>query len=173
MKVFIIGFMGSGKSTAGKRLARLLALPFLDADSLAENAAGASVSDIFAKSGESRFRELERAVLNDFAASDESAVFATGGGMPLHFDNMNRMLAAGVVVWLDPAPGVLAQRLEKKAQSRPLISGLSGTALREKISDMLKVRNPIYARAHIRTDAADLNAARLKTLAEEIRNYSR
>lgn len=173
MKVFIIGYMGSGKSTAGKRLARLLELPFLDADTLAENSAGASISEIFAESGEARFRELEREVLNEFAESNTEAVFATGGGMPLHFDNMDRMLAAGVVVWLDPAPGVLAKRLEKSADSRPLVSGLSGPALREKIAAQLKVRNPIYARAHIRTDAADLNAGRLKALAEEIRNYSR
>lgn len=173
MKVYIIGYMGTGKTTGGKRLSRLLDLPFLDADALVENIAAASVSEIFAKSGEERFRALEQEVLAAFAENEESAVLSAGGGMPMHFDNMNRMLESGVVVWFDLAPGMIAARLEKSADTRPLIKGLSGTELRSAVETQLAVRIPVYARAHIRADSTDLSAARLKKLAEEIRTYSR
>ena len=98
--IFLVGYMGCGKSTLGRRLARRLGVPFVDTDSRVEEREGATVSDLFRYEGEQRFREIEREVLDAAIAGNDSAVISTGGGLPVWGDNMARMNAAGCTVYL-------------------------------------------------------------------------
>ena len=97
--LFLIGYMGCGKSTLGRRLARRLGAEFADTDALIERREGASVADVFRYEGEERFREVEREVLEQTLAGT-AAVVSTGGGLPVWRDNMARMNAAGFTVYL-------------------------------------------------------------------------
>ena len=96
--LFLIGYMGCGKSTVGRKLSRRLGWRFADTDALVEEAEGASVADIFHYEGEERFREVERQVLERLIAAAEPVVVSTGGGLPLWHDNMEGMNGSGVAV---------------------------------------------------------------------------
>ena len=124
MKIFLIGFMGSGKTTLGKKLARVLGYDFVDLDKVIEEESGVSVPDYFSRHGEDAFRQLERDCLRTRLPAGP-VVVATGGGAPCYFDNMDWMNEHGVTVYLMLPPGVLASRLNG-SRNRPLISGLSG-----------------------------------------------
>ena len=109
-RIFLIGYMGSGKTTLGKAYARENELAFIDLDWYIEERMHQSISDLFAKQGEAGFRELERKMLHE-AGEFEDTVIACGGGTPCFFDNMEYMNAAGDTVFLDVHPDVLFRRL--------------------------------------------------------------
>lgn len=164
MIVFILGYMGSGKSKAGKALARLLGYKSKDTDSMICEKTGISIQEIFQKMGEEKFREMERDVIRAIPVQ-EHVVIATGGGLPLFFDNMTYMNGAGITVFLEASAGLLYQRLVKNRDDRPLISRLNADELRNKINNDLQVRNPVYQKARIKVNAADID---LKSLAAEL-----
>lgn len=127
--LFLIGYMGCGKSTIGRKLARRLHTPYVDTDALVEEREGASVYDIFQFEGEVRFRELERAVLEEVIA-DGAAIVSTGGGLPTWGDNMARMNAAGRTVYLHRSAENIASRLSPYGrQKRPRLRGLNDEEL--------------------------------------------
>ncbi|MFZ9946871.1 MAG: shikimate kinase, partial [Vulcanococcus sp.] len=109
LNLYLVGMMGSGKSTAGRHLAELLGYRFLDADSSIEQVAGRPIPEIFAREGEAGFRQLEAAVLNQIA-SWHSLVVATGGGVVTRPENWGQ-LHQGVVIWLDAPEALLLERL--------------------------------------------------------------
>jgi len=148
MKIFLIGFMGSGKTTIGRRLAQMTGFDFVDTDLFIETQQGMTVAEIFASQGESAFRELERNILIDLLKRDYSVV-STGGGMPCHGDNMELMLAGGKVVYLKTSPHALSRRLIRPHSVRPLIKGKTETELQQYIINKLDEREPVYNRAHI------------------------
>src|SRR4030095_2031248 len=119
MRVFLIGYMASGKSKAGEQLAGLLGLRYLDTDTCIEEKAGKSISRIFAEEGEEHFRKLEREVLEDLLRK-RGIVVATGGGLPCTGDNMDRMNANGITVYLEANAGLLFHRLLSSRSGRPL-----------------------------------------------------
>lgn len=168
MKVFLIGYMGVGKSTIGKRLASSLGIPFVDLDREIEKMEGISISEIFVEKGEAYFREKETQALLEMVRSSRNAVISTGGGTPCHADNMEMMLKSGVVVWLQLPAAVIAQRLEKSQSERPLIAGLLPDALTDFIKNHLESRLPFYQRAHIAIDTRDINAEKLKALTDMV-----
>ena len=147
MRIYLIGFMGCGKSSFGKRLARKLEYPFLDLDEAVEARSGHTVAEIFDQQGETVFREVEKEVLRK-TLEMPSGVIATGGGTPCFFDNMDFMKAAGKTVYLKMSPLSLANRLEHARRERPMVSGYKGDALLELIQTKLKEREPYYLRAH-------------------------
>lgn len=98
--LFLVGYMGCGKSTLGRKLARRLGVDFIDTDALVEEREGASVADVFRYEGEERFREAERRVLDEVIAGASFAVVSTGGGLPTWRDNMPCMNAVGHTVYL-------------------------------------------------------------------------
>ena len=108
--LFLIGYMGCGKSTLGRRLARRLGAEFADTDALIERREGASVADVFRYEGEERFREVEREVLEQTLAGT-AAVVSTGGGLPVWRDSMARMNAAGFTIYLRREAEQIARRL--------------------------------------------------------------
>lgn len=159
MKIFLIGFMGSGKTTMGKKLASYLRYKFIDLDHYLEDKAGMSINEFFKLHGEKAFREFEREIIqaSDF---DENTVVATGGGAPCHFDNMAQLNKKGRTVYIKMPPKALAGRL-KNATDRPLISGLSEQELVGFITEKLKEREPFYEQARFIVNGIDLTAEKL------------
>lgn len=141
MRIFLTGFMASGKTTVGRELARLLGAAFVDLDREVEERAGASVPRIFARGGEEEFRRIERRALARAAAAEGPTVVATGGGTIVDEANYRLMAAAGRIVWLDPDFEVLSARLAASAGKRPLYGD------REQARRLLDRRRPAYRRA--------------------------
>lgn len=118
--LFLVGYMGCGKSTLGRKLARRLGVPFADTDALVERREGASVADVFRYEGEACFRRIEREVLEETVGAGEAAVVSTGGGLPVWGDNMAYMNRAGRTVYLRRTAEQIARRLSPYGrQKRP------------------------------------------------------
>ncbi len=143
--IVLIGLMGAGKTTVGRRLAQRLHLPFVDADHEIERAAGMSIPDIFDRFGEPYFRDGERRVIARLIDGARK-VIATGGGAFIHPETRELILNEAVAVWLDAEPDVLADRVGRK-DNRPLLRGRDP---KETLIELAKVRNPYYALAPIR-----------------------
>jgi len=149
MRIFLIGYMGSGKSSTGKRLARALGLPFVDTDIEIKHAQQKSISDIFKEQGEMAFREMERDCLLELQTKNSIGVFATGGGMPCFHDNMKLMNQLGITIYLKRPAKELAQRLENSKKSRPLIADKTEGELLHFVEKQLIDREKYYALASI------------------------
>ncbi|MFP4064870.1 MAG: shikimate kinase [Bacteroidales bacterium] len=147
MRIYLIGFMGCGKSSFGKRLAKKLAYPFLDLDEAVESESGLTVPELFSMKGETAFRELEKEVLHK-TLEIPRGIIATGGGTPCFYDNMEFMKASGKTVYLKMNPLSLAHRLEYARRERPMVSGYKGEELLELIKTRLKERENYYLQAH-------------------------
>jgi len=146
-RIFLIGYMGSGKTTVGKLLAARLGYTFIDLDAHIEEKQFKSVSQIFAEQGEAKFRWLEQQSLHEVAEFDQ-VVISTGGGSPCYYDNMVYMNGQGVTVYLKLSPAELAERLENShANKRPLLAGRTGESLKQFISEALATREPFYSQA--------------------------
>jgi shikimate kinase len=143
--IVLVGLMGVGKSTVGRRLAHRLGLPFVDADDAIEEAAGMSIAEIFAQFGEPYFRDGERRVIQRLI-DGRPKVIATGGGAFINDATRALILSEALAVWLDADIDVLVERVRRR-DSRPLLRDRDpATVLRE----LAAVRNPLYAEAHIR-----------------------
>jgi shikimate kinase len=160
MKVFLIGFMGSGKTTIGKKLANYLKYEFIDLDKFIEARAGMTIVEYFAAHGEAAFREMERDVLQKTDYPDK-VIVATGGGTPCYLDNMGWMNEHGKVAYLSLSPRALASRLENSTADRPLIRNLKGEELVNFITEKLKEREVFYNQSKCVISASDLTAERL------------
>jgi shikimate kinase len=152
-RIYITGFMGSGKTTAGKKLASALKWEFYDLDMLIENREKMFIRDIFTRKGEEYFRKVESDLLkNPGLSGQKNYVISVGGGTPCFFDNMDYMLSEGIVVYLRMTPGQLKKRLEKETRERPLLNNLHGNDLLKFIKEKLATREPVYNRATISVD---------------------
>jgi shikimate kinase len=145
-RVFLIGYMGAGKTTLGKAFARALGLTFVDLDWYLEERFHKTVRQLFTERGEEGFRELERRMLHE-AAEFENVVISVGGGTPCFFDNMEYMNEVGETVFLDVDIQVLFRRLKVAKQQRPLLDGKSDEELLAFIREALDKRLPYYSKA--------------------------
>jgi len=161
--VYIIGFMGSGKSTAGKKLASLLGWSFIDLDKRIEEQTGRTIPEVFSQNGEDFFRNIEAEVLKSLK-SQTNAVISTGGGTPCHGNNMDHMLETGLTLYLKLTPGQLKNRLSKSTGERPLIKDISNEDLLRFIEEKLTYREKWYNRAEIIVEGTNLNTNLLYTL---------
>lgn len=143
--IVLVGLMGAGKSTVGRRLAAKLDLPFVDADAEIEAAAGMSIADIFERFGEPYFRDGERRVIARLM-DGTARVIATGGGAFVDDRTRQAILSSALAVWLDAKPAVLADRVMRR-DTRPLLRGRDPL---EVLEELARVRNPLYALAPIR-----------------------
>jgi len=141
----LVGLMGAGKTTIGRRLAQRLHLPFVDADHEIEEAAGMSVSDIFARFGEPYFRDGERRVIARLI-DGRPKVIATGGGAFVNDETRSLILDQAVAIWLEAEPAVLAERVRRR-DTRPLLRGRDPE---QALTELAEIRNPYYAMAPIR-----------------------
>ncbi|HYR95111.1 MAG TPA: shikimate kinase [Candidatus Binatus sp.] len=154
-QVILTGFMATGKTEVGRRLARALGRPFVDIDGLVEAAAGKKVPEIFAAEGEVRFRDLERAAVAE-ACQVPDAVVATGGGTLLDPENRRRLAAAGPIVCLSASPEEIVRRVGR-GTSRPLLASTNGGSDRlSRIRALLAERAPAYALATHTVDTGGL-----------------
>ena len=152
--VILTGFMATGKTEVGRRLARRLGRPFIDVDGLVEASAGRTVAGIFATEGEARFRELERAAVVE-ACRVPDAVVATGGGTMLDAENRRRLAAAGPIVCLAAPAEEILRRVGETAQ-RPLLANGRGADRLARIRALLAERAPVYALSTHTVDTAGL-----------------
>lgn len=146
MKIFLIGFMGCGKSTLGRKLAAKLGYELIDLDHYLEKIVGCSITDYFAEHGEDSFRRLESETLKSMHYP-ANCVISTGGGTPCFYDNMSWMNDNGSTVYIQMNAFSLAKRLENGINKRPLLSGLSEEELIRFIAGKLEERNPYYQQA--------------------------
>ncbi len=165
MRVFLIGFMCSGKSTVGRLLAPMLELPFVDLDRVVEARVGPLLPFI-RREGEAAFRLLEAEVLHELLTGPD-AVIATGGGTPCTGDHMRLMTNAGTVIWLDVSMASLMPRIERAGGDRPLLFGLKGEALHTRVAELSMERAGCYAKAPFAIpagDAPEVVAVRIRDL---------
>lgn len=147
-RIILIGFMGSGKSTLGKKLAKRLSIPFIDSDAEIEKEYNKSIGELFGEYGESHFREIEAHFIRSMY-SRESFVLATGGGMPCFHANMSLLNNLGTTYYLERSPKELMNRLTNAKQQRPLIAGLAEEDLLDFIENKLSEREEYYKQASI------------------------
>ncbi|MCM5528893.1 shikimate kinase [Parasegetibacter sp. NRK P23] len=152
MKTFLVGFMGSGKSYWGAKLAEYLNVPFYDLDEVIVEKEGRSIESIFAEEGEEYFRIVEKNTLYDIterADSTEGFVVSCGGGTPCFFNNIEYMKKHGKVVWINPPIDILWQRLLREKNKRPLLREISDDDLRHYIQRKLGERKMYYEKADL------------------------
>lgn len=150
MKIFITGFMGSGKTSIGLKLAGKCAARFIDMDDMIESRSGKTITEIFRSQGEVVFRQTEKEVLDEIVRSSENLVVATGGGTPCFFGNMEVMNQNGATVYIKVSPDMLFDRLRNEVQSRPLLAMQKD--LKEYIAASLAERESFYQKAQVIID---------------------
>lgn len=155
IRIFLTGYMGAGKTTLGKALARRLNVPFVDLDWYIEERFHKTVGELFAERGEAGFRELEKNMLHEVAGF-ENVLISTGGGAPCFFDNMAFMNRVGKTVFLNVHPDVLFQRLRNAKQQRPILRGKGDEELKAFIIQTLEQRVPFYTQAQYVFNADEL-----------------
>ncbi len=148
MRIYLIGYMGSGKSTVGKGLAKNLGLIFIDMDDFIEQRNMRTIPKIFAEDGEDGFRKIERKALLELSEF-ENVVIGTGGGAPCFFDNMEIIKKSGKSVYLKGTPRILAERLKNSKVERPLIKGKNEEELITFIDETLAKREKWYKQADV------------------------
>ena len=167
MRIYLIGYMGCGKSTLGRRLAKHTGLQFVDMDDYIEKRNFKTVPQIFAEEGEAEFRKKERKALEELSEFTDT-IIATGGGAPCFFDNINLMNKTGKTIYLNIDPKILAERLLKSKTERPLIKGKSREELVEFIDETLRKRNTFYKQAKYQITQPDVDLDELmRKIAEE------
>jgi shikimate kinase len=163
--IFLVGFMGCGKTTLGRKLASRLGYEFIDLDHVLEAQEGMTIGEYFGRFGEDKFRELESDVLKH-TPYPASAIVSTGGGLPCFFDNMDWMNTHGKTIYIKLSPKTLADRLEKEKAHRPLLREKHGEALVEFITGKLAERDKFYGQAAIIADGLSLTAEKVEGMLE-------
>jgi shikimate kinase len=154
--IYIIGFMGSGKTTAGKKLASLLGWLFIDLDKKIEEHTGKTIPEIFSQNGENYFRDIETQLLRNLK-SCTNTIISTGGGTPCYSDNMDFMIETGLTLYLKLTPAELKSRLSESKGKRPLIKDLDQEKLQSFIEEKLAVREKCYNRSDITVEGINLD----------------
>lgn len=167
-RIFLIGYMGAGKTTLGRALAKELGIQFIDLDSYIEERLCKSIAQIFAERGEDGFREIERRMLHE-VGDFEDVVISTGGGTPCFFDNIEYMNRQGATVFLDVPVERLFIRLSIARKKRPLIMNKSDEELRSFIAEQLAKREPHYSKAKQKFVADQLED--VKQIEASVKNF--
>ena len=147
MLIYLIGYMGSGKTTSGKKLAKMLKYDFLDMDKSIEKRKGMTIDEIFEKEGELKFREYESEYLKECSQLKDT-VISTGGGTPCFNDNMELIKYSGISIYLRLPVKTLHLRLLNSKKNRPLINDLSEKELFNYIQKQIREREPYYLQAN-------------------------
>jgi shikimate kinase len=150
--IVLVGMMGVGKSSIGRRLAARLGVPFVDADAEIEKAAGMSIADIFARHGEADFRSGEARVIARLLDGGPQ-VLATGGGAVMNADTRVAIKAKGVSIWLSAEFDVLMRRINKRKNDRPMLQTADPAAT---LRELLVAREPVYAQADLTVQSREV-----------------
>lgn len=153
--IFLIGYMGCGKTTLGRALAKALRMQFIDLDFYITQRFRKSINELFAEKGEAEFRRIEREMLHE-AGEFADTVIACGGGTPCHFDNIDYMNSRGTTIWLQVNRDRLIERLVLGAHKRPLMAGKSREEIGVLLDTMLEERTTFYSKAVMTIDSSRL-----------------
>jgi len=165
--IYLIGFMGCGKTTVGKRLAARLEFSFADTDELFSTVHNCSVKEFFDLYSEEKFREEEQKILYQTQFMDNT-VIAVGGGTPCYQDNMQWMLSNGITVYIKMPAMALCHRLANSKTQRPLLSSLPNQDIKNTIETLLSQRENTYNQAHITVSGLDFD---MENLIKKIVDY--
>jgi shikimate kinase len=149
MRIFLIGFMGSGKTYWGRLLSQKLNIPFFDLDEQVASHEGATINEIFSGKGEEYFRLVEKDTLHIITESHDSFVMACGGGTPCYFNNIEYLNQSGTAVWINTPVETLFHRLTNEKESRPLIKALTAEQLKSYIAKKFADRKIYYEQAGV------------------------
>lgn len=161
-RIFLIGYMGAGKSSLGKKLATAIGFPFIDIDALIVEKFEMSINDFFQKYGEMSFREEETLMLRQVIAQNSQAIIAVGGGLPCFNDNMALMNKEGLTCYLHRPAKELFARLKDRKEKRPLIKNLSDVELLAFIEQQLEERELFYNQAKVKVGRDEQTVRKLK-----------
>lgn len=168
MRIFLIGFMGCGKSSIGKELASSLKCSFLDIDHFIEKNEGSSIVDIFKEKGEDEFRKIEHAYLKNVVLFNNT-VISTGGGTPCYFNNMEIIKHNGVSIYLKYNADTLSLRLFKNKNQRPLLKEFTHiNDLKTYINELLKTREHFYMQSDLILEEEKIS---VNTIVEALSSY--
>lgn len=158
MLIFLIGYMGCGKSTIGRKLSSQLGWDLVDTDSLIERQEGMSVGEIFDRHGESYFRRLEQGVVDEMVTTGRDLIVSTGGGLPMWEDNMARINSVGETIYISRTAENIASRLSAHGRAkRPKLRGLSDEELVEFMAKNIASRDGVYREAKLIIEAVPLS----------------
>ena len=149
MKIFLVGFMGAGKTTLGRKLASKLDCNFYDTDHYFEEKYHFSIFNFFDFFGEEKFREMEREILHELINDKDAAVISTGGGAACFFNNMEFMNKNGITVYIKLHPNSLKQRLLQSKRRRPAVKGLNEEEMEMYINKLLAGRDEYYSKSKV------------------------
>ncbi len=152
--IFLIGFMGAGKSTLGKKLAKAIGYQFIDTDKEISNQEGNTITELFEAKGEAYFRQLEKEFIEQLD-SNENYIVSTGGGLPIYNDLMKKLNEKGITLYLRVKPSTLLLRLKEGQNKRPLIANLNEGQLQAFITEKLLGRENTYLKAQLIVDEPD------------------
>lgn len=164
MRVFLIGFMASGKSTVGKRLANKIGLPFVDLDDYIEEKYKTTIRLLIYEKGMDEFREIEKESLEILINENENILISTGGGTPCYFDNIKLMNKSGITIYLEVDIPTLVERLMQAKKDRPLIWGKSREDLAVYAKELLDRRQDDYKQAKYTVSGKNLKVESLVDL---------
>jgi shikimate kinase len=162
MKIYLIGFMGSGKSHWGRKLSASLNIPFFDLDDVIVMREGKPITEIFANQGEEYFRLLEKDTLINLTVNHDAFVISSGGGTPCFFGNIDYMKEHGKVIWLNTSTQVLIDRLLKEKKHRPLLMDIPDEDMKSFIIKKLHDRKMYYEQAHLSLHEEELSLEQIK-----------
>jgi len=167
-RIYLIGYMASGKSTVGQLLAEGLEYDFVDTDTAIEKLSGLSVERIFETEGEQWFRDKETEILK-FTTELERTVISTGGGLPFYNNNLPALLSSGLTIYLELTTETLANRIMKDSQTRPLHNENDKDSILSSVKKKLSVRQHCYQEAHITFNGNQRPEELVKTIISKIR----
>lgn len=160
--IFMCGFMGCGKTTQGKKLAKEMGYYFIDLDDYISNKYDNTITDLFQEVGEDEFRKIESSSLRECINDNMKALIATGGGTPCFNNNIDLMKSNGKVIYLKMEPEALYNRLFNAKNERPLIKDKANEEMLLYIENLLKIREPFYSKADIITSGVTVDITALK-----------
>ena len=161
MKITLLGYMASGKSTIGSQLATDLGFDFIDLDQYIESKENTSIYELIKKTGEIKFRKIEHQALKEILNLPKNTVIALGGGTPVYYNNMELISENSKTVYLRLSPSELSRRLENEKEKRPLIAHIDNENLTEFIAKHLFERRPFYEKSILALDVKDQSAEQL------------
>lgn len=172
MRIFLIGFMGSGKTTLGKKLSKIMGYRFIDIDKYIEENYNTTVVDIFELKGENQFRELEHKALLEII-KDDKIIISTGGGTPCFFDNMEIMNSNGITVYLKVDYKTIVERVSISKRDRPLIANKTSSELESYVKNLLNERETHFSKSHLKIEGISLRAEDIHLAIEGYKMYNK
>jgi len=161
MIIYIIGFMGCGKSTVGKKIAAKINYPFIDLDTLIENEQNKPIATLLDPENEFKFRKIEKEALHSISDTNKNLVVSTGGGTPCFFDNINYMNSIGQTIYLEAGIPLILNRLKNSKTVRPLIRNKTQAEIYDYIERLLKERKKFYQQAKYKIDARSIKISQI------------